>query len=182
MLDAELRWRFLHALAATGHAGESELDAALESDTTASGRARHLTALAARPSAEVKAGIWQRAVHEQALSNELLSAAIEGFTDGSHKLLDPYVEPYFAAVDPVWQDRSIELATRVIRGLFPAGQDLPPGQQPQAHPVVRLADGWLADHINSAPAVRRIIIEQRDHLLRSLRAQALSTASPDQPA
>jgi aminopeptidase N len=56
-VDAELRWTFWHALAANGQATLQELDAELLRDKTASGKAGHATAAAARPDPEVKAGL-----------------------------------------------------------------------------------------------------------------------------
>ena len=35
-------------------------------------------------------------------------------------LLQPYVEPYFAALRPVWQSRTNEMATQIAVGLYPA--------------------------------------------------------------
>ena len=123
-VDPELRWSLWHALAANGQASEAELAAELARDTTASGRAGHATALAARPDAAVKAAAWDAAVNGTALSNQLLSATIAGFNTAPDTLLDPFVEPYFDCLEKVWAERSIEIASRIVRGLFPAGQDL----------------------------------------------------------
>ncbi|MFP5368631.1 MAG: ERAP1-like C-terminal domain-containing protein, partial [Actinomycetes bacterium] len=78
-VDAELRWSLWHALAAHGRASQEELDSELSRDLTASGRAGHATALAARPDAAVKAAAWSAAVSGTELSNQLLSATIAGF-------------------------------------------------------------------------------------------------------
>ncbi len=170
-MDPDLRWALWQALAATGHASVAELDAELERDRTASARAGHLTAIAARPLAEVKDRAWQQAVHGTSLSNQLLSASIEGFREGPADLLEPYTEPYFDGIAGVWAHRSIEIAGRIVRGLFPGHQDLIPGLRPEDHPVVLRTDRWLETNRDAPAALRRIVIEQRDHLLRSLRAQ-----------
>jgi aminopeptidase N len=177
-VDAELRWHFWHALAAQGLATVEELDAELARDTTASGRAGHATALAARPDKDVKAAAWQAAVHANELSNQLLSATISGFTTAPAALLEPYVEPYFECLRSVWDSRSIEIASRIVRGLYPVGQDLAEGAEPSDHPVIRRTDAWLADNAEAPRALRRIIVEQRSHLLRALTAQAAVVASP----
>ncbi|NKX53898.1 aminopeptidase N [Arthrobacter mobilis] len=171
-LDPDLRWRCWQALAATGHAGQAALDAELSRDRTASGRAWHLTAMAARPDPGVKAQAWRDAVEGTALSNELLDATIDGFNQGSHDLLDPWTEPYFDSLEQVWAGRSIELAGRIARGLYPLAQDLADGQDPAGHPVVVRTDEWLRAHAQAPAALRRIVIEQRDHLVRALTAQA----------
>ncbi|HEY8294264.1 MAG TPA: ERAP1-like C-terminal domain-containing protein, partial [Micrococcaceae bacterium] len=175
-VDPELRWALWQALAATGHAAAAELDAELAGDNTASARTGHLTAISAQPVAEVKQHAWQEAVHGTALSNELLSATIEGFREGSPELLDPFTEPYFAAISGVWAERSIELSGRIVRGLYPGAQDLAAVQQPSEHPVVLRTDEWLASNEAAPAALRRIVIEQCDQLTRSLRAQQCVSA------
>ncbi|MDR7158905.1 aminopeptidase N [Arthrobacter sp. BE255] len=171
-VDAELRWNIWHALAANGQAAVEELDSELATDTTASGRAGHATALAARPDPQVKASAWKAAVEGTELSNQLLSATIAGFTTAPAPLLEPYVEPYFASLRGVWDSRSIEIASRIVRGLYPLAQDLPAGTLPKEHPVVLRTDAWLEANADAPRALRRIIVEQRSHLLRALTAQA----------
>ncbi|MDP9696010.1 UNVERIFIED_ORG: aminopeptidase N [Arthrobacter globiformis] len=177
-VDAELRWSLWHALAARGLATKQELDAELARDTTASGRAGHATALAARPEAAVKAAAWEAAVRGTQLSNQLLSATIAGFNTAAEELLDPFVDPYFECLETVWAERSIEIASRIVRGLYPAVRDLGPAGTPEDHPVVARTDRWLSEHPDAPRALRRIIIEQRSHLHRSLAAQALSVKTP----
>jgi aminopeptidase N len=176
-VDAELRWSLWHALAAHGMANEADLDAELARDTTASGRAGHATALAARPDAAVKAAAWDAAVWGMELSNQLLSATIAGFNTGAEELLDPFVEPYFSCLETVWAERSIEIASRIVRGLYPASRDLARADgSPEEHPVIVRTDAWLAAHPDAPRALRRIIIEQRSHLHRALTAQSASLA------
>nr|WP_217500928.1 aminopeptidase N [Arthrobacter sp. C9C5] len=179
-VDAELRWNLWHALAANGQADPAQLDAELARDNTASGKSGHATALAARPEPSVKDAAWDAAVHGTALSNQLLSATIAGFNTAPGGLLAGYVEPYFECLERVWAGRSIEIASRIVRGLYPAGQDLTQdltrggGQDgtPEGHPVIVRTDKWLAEHQEAPRALRRIIIEQRSQLLRALTAQA----------
>ncbi|MHC6594476.1 aminopeptidase N [Arthrobacter sp. C152] len=183
-VDAELRWHFWHALAAQGQASAAELDAELKRDTTASGRAGHATAMASRPDPEVKAAAWNAAVKGTQLSNQLLTATISGFTTAPAERLEPYVEPYFACLRKTWDTRSIEIAGRILRGLYPAAQDLPAGTRPEDQRVLRLTDGWLAANQDAPHALRRIVIEQRSHLLRALNAQAavVDSSTPAAPA
>jgi aminopeptidase N len=170
-LDEDLRWRFWQALAATGHASQEQLDAELASDLTAAGRAGHLAAMTARPDPAVKAQAWADAVAGSELSNQLLDATIDGYTAADHELLDPYVEPYFQSIESVWAQKSIEIASRIVRGFYPLAQDLEPGTEPRQHAVVVRTDDWLAGHSDAPAALRRIVIEQRDHLLRALTVQ-----------
>ena len=108
--------------------------AELAGDTTAAARAGHATALAARPEPAVKAAAWDAAVHGTGLSNQLLSATIAGFATGPAALLEPYIEPYFECLEQVWAERSIEIAGRIVRGLYPAGAGPGAGRRSRARP------------------------------------------------
>ena len=171
-VDADLRWRLWQALAGTGSAGPEEFKAELAADNTAAGRVGYTVAAAALPDPGVKAAAWEAAVHAGELSNELLSATIEGFNIGGHELLDAFIPDYFAALETVWSSRSIELASRVVAGLYPIAQDLPQHTVPADHPVLALSQEWLEANPEAPAALRRIIIESQDQLLRALRAQA----------
>lgn len=172
VIDGSLRWLLWQQLAARGDATVAELEAELASSVTAEFRASHCTAVAALPDAAAKAARWEEAVEGTELSNELLSATIAGFTIADSALLEPFIEPYFDAIEDVWATRSLEIAGRIVRGLFPLQQDLSAAGSPEHHPVVHRTEAWLADHAESAKGLRRIILEQHDQLLRALRAQA----------
>lgn len=160
-LDPDLRWALWTALAATGAATAADLNAELAQDDTASGRTAHRRALAARPDAEVKAAAWAAALGDTTLTNDHLDALITGFRAGGRRdLIARYDDEYFAALRTVWEQRSIEIARRIVDGLFPAGDSLEP------------VDAWLADHADAPGALRRLVIEQRDHLARDLRVRA----------
>ncbi|ALV47433.1 aminopeptidase N [Arthrobacter alpinus] len=171
-VDGSLRWLLWQQLAARGAATQQELDAELAANTTAEYRASHCTAIAALPDAQLKSRRWMEIVEEETLSNQLLGATIAGFTMAGPDLLDPYTEPYFQAIERVWNGRSLEIAGRIVRGLFPAHQDLLPGTEPERHPVVVRTDAWLGGHTTATHGLRRIVLEQRDQLVRALRAQA----------
>jgi aminopeptidase N len=170
VVDQELRWTFLETLAAHGEADEEVLDAELARDNTASGKRHHVRCLAARPSAGVKARAWEAVMRSDRLSNALVEATIAGFAQpGQEELTAPYVQPYFDALSEVWRTRSIEIAMAVVRGLYP---DL---QGDQA--TLDATDAWLAAHEDSAPALRRLVLESRDDLARALRAQRCDAAA-----
>jgi aminopeptidase N len=169
-VDQELRWAFLEPLAAHGGADEDALAAELARDDTASGKRHQVRCLAARPSAAVKAQAWASVVESDALSNALVEATIAGFDQPSQReLLAPYAAKYFAAIERVWADRSIQIAMDVVKGLFPSFQD---SQQ-----TLDATDAWLAAHESAAPALRRLVLEARDDLARALRAQAVDVAA-----
>ncbi|GGS10907.1 MULTISPECIES: aminopeptidase N [Streptomyces] len=169
-VDQELRWVFLEPLAAHGAADESVLAAELARDDTASGKRHQVRCLAARPQAAVKAQAWAQVVESDALSNALVEATIAGFAQPSQReLTAPYAQLYFAAIERVWRERSIQIGMDVVRGLFPALQDRPE--------TLEATDAWLAAHEDAAPALRRLVLEARDDLARALRAQACDAAA-----
>ncbi|HEY8978779.1 MAG TPA: ERAP1-like C-terminal domain-containing protein, partial [Streptomyces sp.] len=168
-IDQELRWVLLDALASHGAVGEAELAAELVRDDTASGKRHHVRCLAARPSAAVKAQAWAQVVEGDSLSNALVGATIAGFARSSQReLTAPYVSKYFAAIERVWAERSIQIGVDVVSGLFPAYPV--PGAELS---VLEAADAWLAGHEGAAPALRRLVLEGRDDLGRALRAQGV---------
>ncbi|MEU5953846.1 aminopeptidase N [Streptomyces sp. NPDC047525] len=169
-VDQELRWAFLGPLAAHGVADEQMLAAELVRDDTASGKRHQVRCLAARPSEAVKAQAWASVVESDSLSNALVGATISGFSQSSQReLTAPYAARYFAAIERVWAERSIQIGMDVVKGLFPHLQDSPS--------TVDAADAWLASHESAAPALRRLVLEARDDLARSLRAQACDAAA-----
>ncbi|WP_406157503.1 aminopeptidase N [Streptomyces canus] len=163
-VDQELRWAFLQPLTVGGLADEKALAAELARDDTASGKRHQVRCLAARPSEAVKAQAWAQVVESDALSNALAEATISGFNQPSQRhLLEPYTEKYFAVIERVWQDRSIQIAMNTVSGLFPSLQD--------PRRTLDAADAWLAAHEDAAPALRRLVLEGRDDLARALRGQ-----------
>lgn len=178
-VDEELRWAFLQALAAHGRAGVGELDAELARRDTARGRIAHRLASAARPNRQVKEAAFGQALsgtdeHGQELSNDHLSAVCAGFITDTAELTAAYAEDYFGALEEIWERMSQGQATRVIGGLYPGSQDLAEGQRPADHPAAVLSQTWLDEHQEAPAALRRIVLEEQDHLLRALRAQQLS--------
>ncbi|MCG8968266.1 MULTISPECIES: aminopeptidase N [Streptomyces] len=169
-VDQELRWAFLEPLAAHGEAGEDVLAAELARDDTASGKRHQVRCLAARPSAAVKAQAWAQVVESDALSNALVEATIAGFAQASQReLVAPYAEKYFAAIERVWNERSIQIGMDVVRGLFPSLRD--------SQDTLDATDAWLSAHEKAAPALRRLVLEARDDLARALRGQACDAAA-----
>ncbi|PQZ87359.1 aminopeptidase N [Arthrobacter sp. MYb227] len=179
-VDEELRWALWQAKAASGRLDATSY-AALEADASANpsavATAGRLLALAARPDTEVKAAAFNSVLTAtdqtgKPLSNEAISATAAGFQLGTRDMLDVQYVSYWPALEDIWATLSIGLATRVIRGLFPVAQDLSPEA---SHPVVETVDRWLTEHPDAPRALRRILLEERDALCRSLAAQALSS-------
>jgi aminopeptidase N len=163
-VDAELRWAMLARLVVLGRVGEDAIIAEQDRDDTAAGR-RHARRLrAAMPSAEAKEQAWQLATEDESLPNAEQSAIIAGFQQPEHReLLHPYVSRYFDVVAPIWERRTHEMAEQVAVGLYPH-QLVDPA-------VIEATDDYLRTQ-QPVPALRRLIVENRDTMARALRTQA----------
>ncbi|MEW1833617.1 aminopeptidase N [Microbacterium sp. NPDC079995] len=160
-LDPELRWGWVFGLAAGGRLDAAKIEAEATRDVTSSGRTARLAALAARPEASVRHNGWLAAWDDETLTNDHLDATIRGVRAGESRLfIGGFDDDYFARILPVWRSRSIEIAARLVRGLFPAAED------------TARVDAWLDAHPDAPGSLRRIVIEQRDHLERDLRVRA----------
>jgi aminopeptidase N len=164
-VDPDLRWSLLTALAATGHADDAALEDELGHDDTATGRTSLIQALAARPLASVKAQAWRSALADTSLTNDHLAATIAGFTAGARRdLTASYDGEYFASLRTVWQSRSIEMAERIVLGLFPSADS------------TEAVDAWLSSNRDAPVSLVRLVTERRDHLARDLRVRAANEA------
>ncbi|WP_426183437.1 aminopeptidase N [Microbacterium sp. TWP3-1-2b2] len=160
-VDPELRWSLVNALATTGAASDDAIRSELARDDTADGRVAALRAYASRPVAEVRAAAWERAWDDEALSNDQLDATIAGVRAGARRdLIAQFDGAYFERIGDAWASRSIELARRLVLGLFPLSDSTDP------------VDTWLAANPAAPAALRRLVIEQRDHLAREIRVRA----------
>ncbi|GGM48671.1 aminopeptidase N [Microbacterium saperdae] len=159
-IDPDLRWQMLTALVTTGHATTEDIEAEEARDDTGNGRTAARRARASRPDPLVRSAAWDAAWDDLALSNDHLDAEIAGFRAGGRRdLIEPFDATYFERIGAAWSSRSIELARRLVIGLFPATDSL------------SLVDTWLTENTAAPAALRRIVIEQRDHLARELRVR-----------
>jgi aminopeptidase N len=164
-IDTDLRWELLVSLVAGGRAGQAEIDAELSRDDTATGRRAAAAARAARPTPEAKAEAWAQVVEDDALPNAVQGSVISGFGRvHDTALLEPFVEPYFAALRGVWTSRTNEIAQQIVLGFYPTLLATPQ--------TLARTDAWLADDGGAdLVALRRLILESRDGVRRALAAQ-----------
>jgi len=163
-VDTDLRWELLTSLVAGGRAGTTEIDAEQARDDTAAGRRAAASARAARPTPEAKAEAWASVVDHDNLPNAVQGSVISGFGRvHDAALLQPFVEPYFAAVRDVWSSRTNEIAQQIVVGLYPT-------LLATAGTLAR-TDEWLAQAGDDPAALRRLILENRDGVRRALAAQ-----------
>ncbi|GGF38722.1 aminopeptidase N [Williamsia phyllosphaerae] len=173
VVDTDLRWSIVTALATAGAIDTDPdstpvIDAEAKRDNTSAGARKAAGAKAARPLAEAKQWAWEQAVEDDTLSNTFARSVIGGFArPGQGELLAPYVERYFEAVPDVWRRRSSEVAQSVVIGLYPGFS--------VDEESLALADRFLeGDH---PPALRRLILEGRDTVARSLRIRAFDAGN-----
>ncbi|WP_058235451.1 aminopeptidase N [Devriesea agamarum] len=164
-IDVDLRWNLTIALAAGGRFDLDDIDAVLAKDDTQSGRKSAYTAKAALPTPEAKAQAWQITVEQDELANESVTAVALGFVRvNDPSLIDEYTPRYFDALDTVWNERTSEIATRIIQGYFPR-------RFPTAELAAR-AEAWLEAHSQAPIGLRRPVLEALDEVKRSLRVHA----------
>jgi aminopeptidase N len=166
VVDADLRWHFLGALAERGKLTEAEIAKEVATDNTASGLKSAAFCRAALPAAEVKAKAWQDAFNSE-LSNHIQLATIGGMQRPSQReLLIPYVDKYFDCLVETWEKKSYEIASNIVSGLFPAYL--------VSDTNLAKAESWLSGAGKDAPAaLRRLLSENRDAMARALKAQGV---------
>jgi aminopeptidase N len=167
-IDTELRWRIVTALATAGDIDADGpetpfIDAEVERDPTAAGKRHGAQASAARPQLAVKEHAWSQVIEDDTLPNIVGRSIIAGFVaPGQAELLQPFGARYFAAIAGVWERRSSEVAQTVVVGLYPTWDISDDG--------VAAAGEFLADP-ELPPALRRLVLEGRAGVERSLRAR-----------
>ncbi|WP_344310063.1 ERAP1-like C-terminal domain-containing protein, partial [Brevibacterium samyangense] len=168
VVDHALRWKALTALVTLGWADVEDIANERHADNTGSGALHAATAYAARPLPIVKMRTWAQMTEDRTLSNDMLSARISGFTSlAGHPMLETYVDAYFTMLDTVWSDRSMEIAKRMLLGLYPHWAT-------RLDAVVGRTDAWLDTHPDAPAAQRRLLVEQRDEVVRAIRLQTRS--------
>jgi aminopeptidase N len=160
-VDTDLRWALLRPLVAHGRAGHAEIDAEAQRDATAGGQLSAARCRAAIGTPEGKAEAWQRVVSGE-LSHAILSATLDGFREPDHDaLLAPYTGRYFAALESIVDGWPSELTQTFAMAAYPSAD---PSALARTDDYLATAQppGWL----------RRLVLEGRDELARTLRAQA----------
>lgn len=163
VLDADLRWTFVQALAALGDADADEIDRELAGDNTNQGQESAAGARAARPTADAKAEAWQRVVEDLSTPNETRRQIAVNFQlDGQQEVLAPYVDRYLEMAETVVDRMGVWIGQVALIYLFPLADPNPA--------TLARVDEWLA--ASKAPeAALRYVREGRDDLARALRAR-----------
>jgi aminopeptidase N len=163
-IDTDLGWELLIALVAGGNAGNAEIDEELASDNTATGQQSAAHARAAIPTAEGKAAAWASVFDSDKLPNTIVRTTALGFQRAADpSILEPFVEPYFEALQSVWSSRTYKIAEYLVAGMYPA---------PLANRELSEAtEAWLRANPEPA-ALRRLVSENLAGVERALAVQA----------
>ncbi|WP_188667107.1 aminopeptidase N [Tersicoccus solisilvae] len=168
-IDTDLRWELLVALVAGGRRGAADIDAEYERDATATGARMAAMARAAVPTPEAKAEAWDAVVERGEFPNAVQQAVIAGFKRAhDESLLAPYTEKYFAAIEHVWATRTHEISEQIVQGLYP--------NRPISAEAVAATDAFLEQLGDRTPALRRLVREGRDDVVRALAARERDAA------
>ena len=166
VVDTDLRWTTVQALAAMGTVSEDEIAQELDRDPTAAGQRAAATARALMPTAEAKAEAWRLATEDDSVPNAMQEAVIAGFAHPLHgELIAPYRQKYFESVSEVWDRRTSELAQNVVVGLFPSWVST------IDEVTLAAADAFLAKP-GVPPALARLVSEGRADVARAAAARA----------
>ncbi|MBF4512735.1 aminopeptidase N [Plantibacter sp. VKM Ac-2885] len=167
-IDTDLRWELLEGLVLLGLADGSDIDAALAEDNTANGAQAAARARATIPTVEGKRAAFDSVVEHDDQPNAIVRNVGLGFGHViDPAVLQPLVEPYFAALTSVWESRSYKIAEYIVEGLYPA-----------ALASTELRDrtrAWLEANAD-VPALRRMLVEALAGVERALAAQARDAA------
>jgi aminopeptidase N len=163
VVDVDLRWHVVTCLARAGRFGESAIEAERLRDDTDLGLRQSLTARAVRPDPAAKAWAWEQLLEDADLSHTLGRQLWGGFNQlDQEEVLQPYLARYFAELDRVWADRTLDFAIEFAAGMFP-------------HHAV---EGGLLEATDAALArtdlprpLRRVLLEQRDAVVRTRRGR-----------
>ena len=162
VVDTELRWTLVKALAALGRLDDAAVDAELARDDTSAGRLHALTARASMPAAAAKERAWAQAMDPD-LSNLEVRAVTGGFwRPGQDEQLLSFVDRYVAELPQVWPQRTPSVAGTLAEALFPSTL--------VAQDVLDRTAGLLDER--HPAGLRRYAAEQRDDLARALRARS----------
>ncbi|MGA7205319.1 MAG: aminopeptidase N [Specibacter sp.] len=165
VIDTDLRWEMLTSLAAGGRAAQGTIDLELAGDNTQTGQLAAATASAAIPTPEAKARVWESVVERGDAANAVQRSAIAGFGRvWDTTLMEPYLGKYFAAIRRIWAEKSYEISSTIITGLYPS--------ELVAQSTLDATDAFLAELGDETPALRRLVVESRDGVERALKARA----------
>ncbi|MDP2622769.1 MAG: aminopeptidase N [Actinomycetota bacterium] len=169
-IDQDMRWGVAIRWAALDLDGaEERLAAERERDRSDRGDRAMTTATVARPDAMAKKEAWDRLHGDGYPSLRMSIAAANGFWQRHQaEMLEPYVDPFFAGLVGLFDEREAEAAKAYFQSFFP--RYLVDDEMRQ-----RIA-GVLAES-EVRPMLRRLLIEADDDLRRAMECRALAAST-----
>jgi aminopeptidase N len=162
-VDTDLRWSLLQRLVSLGLADAREIDAELAADVTDEGERRAASCRAAIPTAEAKEAAWEEVTGGK-LPNATFKAVLNGFmSPDQDALLERYARRYFDVLADAWRDWKPDMAQYFASNAYPVTVI--------SEQTIRATDDYI-DRTSPPPALRRLLIENRDDVARALRCQA----------
>jgi aminopeptidase N len=163
-IDTDLGWELLEGLVLAGAATDADIQAALDGDNTSNGQQAAARARATFPTAEGKRAAFDSLVDSADLPNAIVRNVTLGYQHTNDpSSLESLVEPYFAALNDIWKNRSYKIAEYIVVGLYPS----PLASQA----LVDATKAWL-DANPDIPALRRLVTENLAGVERALLVQA----------
>ncbi|HEU4515638.1 MAG TPA: aminopeptidase N [Nocardioidaceae bacterium] len=164
VMDTDLRWTLLRALASQGRADQARIEEELARDNTISGQERAAAALTVRPTAEAKEHAWTDAVVRDDVPNETQrSIALAFNVAGQEDVLRPYLARYLDVAATVWEEKGTQRASTFLEYMFP--------KTLISAETLDTVDAWL-ESSTANPAAKRYVREGRADIARALAAQA----------
>ena len=165
VLDLEMRWRLVTALAARGLLGEKDVDRMQRADSTATGQVRALAARAAIPNSEAKEAVFRHLTEEDSANVEETIWVGRSFAGVRRPdLLLPFVPRFFAAIDRLLRHRGSEYTRDFAYWFMPA---LP------ADPLLVSEVRKQLAREDLAPDLRRIYQDALEEAERAMLARAV---------
>jgi aminopeptidase N len=149
--------------------GEEAVDAELSLDATDAGERQAAGCRAATPTLTAKRETWET-LTDGKLTIAMFRATITGFADPDQPtLVEPYRPEFFAALGPVWAEWSSAMAQDYVTYGYTIGA--------VDEDTIAATDAYLASSPEPPAALRRLLSEGRDEVVRALRNQARDRAA-----
>jgi aminopeptidase N len=162
-VDTDLRWALLRRLVSRGVRGEEAIDAELSRDATDAGERQAAGCRAAVPTLTAKRETWET-LTDGKLTIAMFRATFIGFADPDQPaLVHPYRPEYFAALGEVWREWSSAMAQGFVENGYTVGA--------VDETTIAATDAYLATDPAPPASLRRLLVEGRDEVVRSLRNQ-----------
>jgi aminopeptidase N len=162
VVDGDLRWIVLIGLAAGGRIDDARIASELAADETSAGAQFAGAARAAIPTPSAKEAAWRALVDSPSLGMVQVLSAYGFSWPGQAALRAPYAQRYLEAAQGLL-DLSDRMGRSVVSLLYP-DDDISVEALDRTDAFLRRDD--------VSPMLRRIIVEGRDGVARSLRARA----------